>query len=178
MNRESFRRTALTVLCVWISLVVPAHADEYQDAIAKAFPGFKILSRTEFTEEIQKTVKGNPGLITGRFNDDEVEDFAAIIRDDSKRKTHLGAEYYRGLFVVCHAMDRQRYACQILGERGIFLPNEVYLHRVEPGKILCDDDKGKEIERVIKRNAIGTATGDRGVVVVEVYQPDGSYLRC
>jgi len=136
LNRGSFRNLALAILCLsWIHLIAPAHADEYQDAIAKAFPGFRIMSRTEFTKEIRKAVKGNPGLITGRFNDDELMDFAAIIRDDSKQRTHLGAEYYRGMFVVCHAMDKQRYACQMLGQRAIDLPFFLYLYRVEPGKL-------------------------------------------
>jgi len=177
LNRESFRRAALTVLCVsWVSLVVPAHADEYQDAIAKAFPGFKIMSRTEFTREIQKVVKGNPALITGRFNDDELVDFAAIIRDDSKQKTHLGAEYYRGMFVVCHALSKGGHACQILGQGAISLPHYVYLTRAEPGTVGCHDDSGKKVPRVINRDAIGIETAN--TASVEIHQPDGSYLTC
>jgi len=159
-------------------LVAPAYADEYQDAITKAFPGFKILSRTEFTKEIQKTVKSNPGLITGRFNDDDLMDFAAIIRDDSKQKTHLGAEYYRGMFVVCHATDKQRYACQMLGQRAIDLPFFLYLYRVEPRKVVCRDANSQKFEVIIKRNAVGTAEIDRGGISVEIHQPDGSYLNC
>jgi len=179
MNRESLRNVALALLCVsWMSLVVPAQADEYQDAIAKAFPGFRIMSRTEFTKEIQKAVKGNPALITGRFNDDELVDFAAIIREDVKRKTHLGDEYYRGMFVVCHATNEQRYACQILGQSAIELPFFLYFYRVEPGKVVCRDANNKKFEQTIKRNAIGTAEIDRGSISVEIHQPDGSYLNC
>jgi hypothetical protein len=162
-----------------MSLAAPALADEYQDAIAKSFPGFKILSRTEFKKEIQKTVKGNPGLITGKFNDDELVDFAAIIRDDSKQKTHLGDEYYRGMFVVCHARDKQPYACQILGQSAISLPFFLYLYRVEPRKVVCHDANNKKVEQIIKRNAIGTADIVRGVgISLEIHQPDGSYLTC
>ena len=158
-----------------MSLTAPALADEYQDAIAKAFPGFKILSRTEFTKEIQKAVKGNLALITGRFNDDDLMDFAAIIRDDSKQKTHLGGEYYRGMFVVCHATDKQRYACQILGQRAIFFPHHIYLVRVAPGKVGCYDH-GKKIPREVKRNAIGTESNN--VAGAWIHQPDGSYFNC
>lgn len=183
INREPFRRAALAVLCVsWISLTGPAYADGYQDAIEKAFPGFKIMSRTEFTKEIQKTVKGNPALITGRFNDDELVDFAAIVREDSKQRTHLGDEYYRGMTVVCHALGRVRHVCQVLGARAISPPQEYFLYLVEPGKIDCYDNNDKKTEHVIKRNAIGTATTEQGLgqvgVVVEFHQPDGSYLRC
>ena len=178
LNRESFRCAALTVLCVsWISLVVPAHADEYQDAIAKAFPGFRIMSRTEFTKEIQKTVKGNPALITGRFNDDELVDFAAILRDDSKQKTHLGAEYYRGMFVVCHAEHKGGYACQVLGQGGaISIPHHAYLTRAEPGTVGCYDDHDKKVPHVVKRNAIGMETAN--TASVRIHQPDGSYFNC
>lgn len=185
LNRGSFRRAALTVLCVsWISLVVPAHADEYRDAITKAFPGFKIMSRAEFTKEIQKDVKSNPALITGRFNDDELVDFAAWIRSESKQKSELvgGRDYYRGMTVVCHATDKARYACQVLGTRAIFPDHEWFLYLVEPGRLRCYDNHDKKIDKVIKRNAIGTATLEEGLgqvpVVVEIYQPDGSYLRC
>jgi len=177
-NRRILRSVVPVLLCVSWSVVAPAQADEYQDAIAKAFPGFKILSRTEFTNEIQKTVKGNPGLITGRFNDDELVDFAAIIRSESKQKGQLGGEYHRGMFVVCHAMDKQRYACQLLGQRAIDLPFFLYLYRVEPGRVVCRDANNKKFEQIIKRNAIGTAEIDRGSISVEIHRPDGSYLDC
>jgi hypothetical protein len=159
-----------------MSLAAPALADEYQDAIAKAFPGFKILSRTEFKKEIQKTVKSNPGLITGRFNDDELIDFAAIIRDDSKQKTPFGAEYYRGMSVVCHAEDKGSYACQMLGQGAIFFPHHVYLARAEPGTVGCYDEYGKKVRRIVKRNAIGVERDNSASV--RIHQPDGSYFNC
>ena len=177
LNRESYRRAALAVLSVsWISLVVPAHADEYQDAITKAFPGFKIMSRTEFTKEIQKTVKGNPALITGRFNDDELLDFAAMIRSDSKQKGQLGGEYYRGMYVVCHGINNGGHACQILGQGAFFLPHHVYLTRADPGTVGCYDDHGKKVPHVVKRNAVGTETTN--TASLRIHQPDGSYFNC
>ena len=176
-NGRFFRNGPLALLCAsWMSLAAPALADEYQDAIAKSFPGFKILSRTEFKKEIQKTVKGNPGLITGKFNDDELVDFAAIIRDDSKQKTHLGDEYYRGMFVVCHAEDKGSYACQMLGQGAISFPHHIYLVRVVPGTVGCYDEYGKKIPRVVKRNAIGSESSN--VASVRIHQPDGTYLNC
>ena len=175
-NRRILRSVVPVLLCVSWSVVAPAQADEYQDAITKAFPGLKILSRAEFTKEIQKAVKGNPALISGRFNDDELMDFASIIRDDSKQKTHLGGEYYRGMFVVCHATDKQRYACQILGQSAISFPHHIYLVRVEPGTVGCYDNHGKKIPRVVKRNAIGTES--ENVAGAWIHQPDGSYFNC
>ena len=160
LNREFHRHAALAVLCMSWILAVPANADEYQDAIAKAFPGFKIMSQTEFTKDIQKAVKGNPALITGLFNDDELVDFAAMIREESRRKGDLGGEYYRGMTVVCHASDKGRYACQMLSTRGIFSAHRWFLRLVGPGKLDCYNEK---IEKPVKRNAIGTATIEQGL---------------
>jgi len=89
------------------------------------------LSRSEFSQEIQEAVKGNPDLITGRYNEDELEDFAAIIRNDVKKKART-AEYYRGMVAVCHALDKERHTCQALTEIPIFLPYKLYVNRVGP----------------------------------------------
>src|SRR5882672_7949473 len=98
-------------------------ADEYQDQIAKAFPGFEILTRSDFTEEIQQTVKTNPALVKGRFNSDLLEDFAAIILDRSKQYGQPGAgKYYLGKHVVCHGAGKGRYQCQALKEERIDVP--------------------------------------------------------
>ncbi len=152
-----------------------AWADKYQDAVAKAFPGFQILSRSEFSQKIQEAVKGNPGLITGRFNDDELEDFAAIIRNDVKQKAPT-RDYYRGMIVVCHALDKERHTCQALTEIPIFLPYEAYLNRVGPGNVGCFEGDGKKTKVKIKRDAVGIETGN--TASVSIYQPGGSYLHC
>jgi len=133
------------------------------------------LSRSEFSQKIQGAVKGNPGLITGRFNDDELEDFAAIIRNDVKQKAPTG-DYYRGMIVVCHALDEERHTCQVLTEIPIFLPYEAYLNRAGPGKVGGCLEGGKETEATIKRDAVGIETGN--TASVSIYQPGGSYLHC
>jgi 4-amino-4-deoxy-L-arabinose transferase-like glycosyltransferase len=57
LSREVFRSVILVLLCVsWMSLVTQAQADEYQDAITKAFPGFKILSRVVKRNAIESAV--------------------------------------------------------------------------------------------------------------------------
>jgi hypothetical protein len=175
LNGRFFHEVALALWLLCMSSL--AWADKYQDAIMKAFPGFQILSRSEFRAEIQKDVKGNPGLITGRFNNDDLEDFAAIIRDNSKQKTPFGAEYYRGMIVVCHAADTQRYTCQVLGTRAISLPNELYLYRVGPG-FNCRNDDGTESGITVKRDAIGTAMVPSNAASVDIYMPDGKYFNC
>ena len=178
LHWRPFIDAALALLLIFcMPSLAPARADEYQDAITKAFPGFQILSRAEFDPEIQKTVKGNPGLITGRFNDDELEDFAAIIRSDVKQKSPSGKDYYHGKFVVCHALDKQRYTCQVLGTRAISLPNELYLYRVGPG-FNCHNDDGTESDITVKRDAIGTAMVPSNAASVDIYMPDGTYFNC
>src|SRR5437660_4302048 len=155
-----------------LALTSSVDADEYHGAITKAFPGFQILSRTEFTEEIQKTVKTNPALVTGRFNDDDREDFAAIIRCIVKQRGERGIEYYLGKVVVCHGLGKGQYHCQVLIEPPIFLPRSTYLKRVDPGKVFCHPVG----YIVIKQNAIGYELGNAASAYV--YQPDGSYLNC
>jgi hypothetical protein len=173
MTRRSFRKATFAL---WLTcLPSVAWADKYQDAVAKAFPGFQILSRSEFSQKIQEAAKGNPGLITGRFNDDELEDFAAIIRDDVKQKARTG-DYYRGMRVVCHALDNERHTCQALTRMPIFLPYEAYLNRVGPGTVGCLDDNEKRTKVKIKRDAVGINTGN--TASVSIFQPDGSYLHC
>jgi len=170
----------VTVGLIWIFCAfpfAPARADEYQDAITKAFPGFQIMSRSEFKPEIQKAVKGNPGLITGRFNDDDLMDFAAIIREKAIRPREQGVrEHYSGKWVICHGSGKGQYRCQALGEMPMFLPYEIYLSRVSPRMVKCSKGAGKKADVTIKRDAVGYEASN--VAGVYIYQPDGSYLEC
>jgi hypothetical protein len=170
-------KALVLVLYVLGMPVTPAHADEYQDVISKAFPGFKILSRAEFEKEIQESVKSNPALITGRFDDNELEDFAALIRSETKQKSERGSEYYRGMEVVCHAGDKRQYKCQVLGQMAISLPHFWYLYRVGTGTVGCYNEDGTKTARTVKREAVGWVSPDKGSGV-NIHQPDGSYLNC
>jgi hypothetical protein len=153
--------------------LAPARADEYQDAIARAFPGFQILNPSEFNTEIQGTVKGNPGLITGRFNDDDLDDFAAIIRENPIRPREQGGrKYYLGKRVICHGSGTGQYRCQVLSQMPIFLPYGTYVSRVSPGKVQCNG----ETAVTIKRDAVGFESSN--VAVAYIYQPGGSYRKC
>ena len=158
-----------------MAALAPARADVYQDAITKAFPGFQILSRSEFLPEVQKEVKGNPGLVTGRFNDDDLEDFAAIIRSDVKKRFASEYDYYDGKTVVRHRLPTSGYACQTLGTRSITLPNELYLYRVEPGFECPDIGDGRSI--TTKRDAIGSDLMPSKGGSVRMYI-DGRYFTC
>src|SRR5712691_7597652 len=129
-------RAIIVSLCAMslMAWTTGAQADEYQDQIAKAFAGFEILTRSDFTEEIQQTVKTNPALVKGRFNNDLLEDFAAIILDRSTQYGQQGErKYYLGKYVVCHGSGKGRYQCQVLKEERIDVPYQSYFDRVSPG---------------------------------------------
>jgi hypothetical protein len=53
-------------------------------------------------------------LITGMFNDDDLEDFAAIIRSKNKKRYVGGGadyQYYETKTVICHGMLEDGYRC-------------------------------------------------------------------
>lgn len=182
VNRVSVTKAiSISVYAVFLMAVTtPAGAaEEYQDYVVKAFPSFKILNRTDFTEEIQNTVKTNPALVTGRFNNDDLKDFAAIIVDRSKpHGQQAGRKYYHGKYVVCHGAEKDIYRCQILKEVHIYLPYEWYLYREGPGKVGCIIDQNlTEAETTLQRDAIGWILPDRSSGIY-VYQPDGTYSGC
>lgn len=151
-----------------------AHADQYQDAIAKAFPGFQIMSRSEFHAEVQKNVKTNPALITGQFNNDDLEDFAAIIRSGVKQQAAPGKTRYDGKSVVCHGLPLKGYDCQVLGTMDIYPDLDFYLKRVPPG-FSCLLPNGKRIKA--KKDGVGT-TDILSFGGVKMYMPDGTYYEC
>lgn len=169
------RIAGLSLGCLFCVCSV-ARADEYQDAIAKAFPGFQIMSRSEFDPQVRKEVKGNPGLITGHFNDDELEDFAAIIRSNVKQKFPSGKDHYSGKFVVCHRLPKRGYSCEVLGTRIVDQDLDLYLHRVPPG-FSCPEDGGRKSRSVTKRDAIGFAAVGSNPASVHIYTR-GTYVTC
>jgi hypothetical protein len=111
--------------------------EPYAAHIAKAYPGFQLVERDQFQSWVisRYVSKRNPGLITGRFNDDDLEDFAAIIHShDTVRETRGGIEYefYRMRTVVCHARLQGGYdGCQENGKWGQVLNYE--FHRCNVG---------------------------------------------
>ncbi len=133
------------------------------------------MTRSEFHPEIRKTVKSNPALIIGRFNNDEVKDFAAIIRSNAREEpSQSGKPHYRGKFVVCHGLGKSGYDCEELGTRAVYGDLELYLYRVGPG-FTCVDANRKKIKA--RRDAIGTLTVYSNASSVDVYV-DGTYSTC
>jgi hypothetical protein len=130
-----------------------AVADEYQDAISKAFPGYQILGPSEIKldkdldPKIYIKVKDRPGLIVGRFNSDQVMDFAALIRgsksihiSEDKAKLIRADDYYEGYLVVCLGRAQGGgYDCTKLETEPlrIHLPYDGFLEKLSPGTAGC-----------------------------------------
>ena len=121
-------------------------ADPYQDAIDKAFPGFQIMSpqdiklyKEEMDEKVFNNVKDRPGLATGKFNTDDILDFAALIRRPEKRTDQSGNARYDGYLVICYGLATGGFDCVSMSPspRAYRLPFGWYLIKVSPGKHLC-----------------------------------------
>lgn len=121
-------------------------ADQYQDAIDKAFPGFRIMSpqeiklyKEEMDKEVYNRVKDHPGLATGKFNADDVVDFAALIRGAEKKIDQMGNPYYDGYFVICYGLTNGGFDCVTMSQRPreYHLPFGWYLTKVSPGEQSC-----------------------------------------
>jgi hypothetical protein len=140
------------VAALLAGLTGAAVADEYQDAVSKAFPGFQILGPSEIRRldglepERYNKVKDHPGLIVGRFNSDQVMDFAALIRgsklihiSEDKAKLVWAEDYYEGYLVVCLGRAQGGYECTKLetDPLRIHLPYDGFLEKFSPGTAGC-----------------------------------------
>lgn len=150
----------------------------YQKMIEKSYPGFVILKTTEFKSEFIQSKE--PGLIIGKFNDDQLLDFAAMIRAKEKKRYGTGPtsyEYFDGKIVVCHAEKKSDYKCQLISEAPISIPQESYLALVKPQKTNCFDDNGKKKFVNVKTDAIGWYYPEKGGSHY-FHKKDGTYENC
>lgn len=168
-----FATLASTVLS-FASLLSPALADEYQDVISKAFPGYHILGPSDIRlykehmdQKIYDRVKDRPGTAVGKFNPDQLPDFAALIRGTIKKRNTFGNDYYDGYLVVCYGLEAGGFDCvkMSLSPREFHLPLGWYLEKVVPGKHLCRelmklDTQKKESGREGKHEVNITTTTD------------------
>jgi len=136
-------------------LLTPALADEYQDAVSKAFPGFQILKRSEIKLKDEdnwdpkiynERAKARPGLAVGRFNSDKLKDFAALIRGstliripENKADRVQAMDYYEGYLVVCLGRAQGGYECTKLkmDSMRIRRPHRDFLTTISAKTELC-----------------------------------------
>lgn len=157
--------------------------EPYAAHIAKAYPGARVLERGDFQSWIQGAFKkaGPPALATGRFNDDELEDFAVMFRPDPANDI----EYQT---VVCHALPQGGYdGCEQLSG-GLAAKGTVRFYLIaHSGKAVCLasvgglDGAGGDLlaERTIVLQTDGIGLETDVAASLFIYQPDdGSYWRC
>jgi hypothetical protein len=186
-----------------VGLVFPALADEYQDAVSKAFPGFQILKPSEIrldevNREIYAQVRDHPGLITGRINADNLTDFAALIRGPIKKQHILNTQpktvrdHYDGYLVVCLALNGGGYKCEKLNPTPIqiLIPHSDFLLKLPPGKGWCtellrfrppnnDYPEGAIQERVeITWSVDAVDLIGVGEEAIYISRPDKTFLKC
>lgn len=161
----------------------PACADFFQDQITRSFRGFVIMGYSEFDPDIRKNLDSNPAFITGDFNYDKFEDFAALIRDTSKRRYVAGEssyDYYETRLVACHGLGNKKYNCTILFSGVTVLPEFHYLTKHSPGKTKCRTPQGDPVEAKTEfigwASVKGWATGSGETQYVS--RPNGSYMQC
>ena len=165
-------------MLLWVFSSI-AEADQYQDQINRFFPGFQILDPTEFWRSIQdKNPKRHPGLITGKFNNDDLEDFAALIRSKKSVWREKWKYYaYEGRIVVCHDTKGGNYQCMALSQlgyarrSGAYFKSGFYLKRRDPGRVGCWDKDAIATTDIIENVGDTTASAF-------FWQPDGTYRKC
>ncbi len=190
---------------------VPVMPSPYQAAIEDAFPGHQILAPSEialFKDELGDAlfnqIKDHPSLTTGKFNDDNIEDFAALLKDTSLKTYHLGSEgavnyeTRKGYLAICYGLGKAKYDClKISGEGvGLRFPHPSALSKTSPGKYLCTDGeevglsvnytpstvrhKGKTIKNLaVKTDVINLLATTHGWAVKKyIYRTRDTFLRC
>lgn len=193
-----------------VGLLTPALADEYQDVIGKAFPGYHILgpseirlNKEEMNQETYNQVKDHPGLVVGNFNSDKLMDFAALIRD-STRKTlpedrsskRPAMVYYDGYLVVCLGRAQGGYECKKMQTDPMYIrvPSYSFLEKISPGEQHCtgtdkfrppkpkiNPNLGFDPDREPRTGEVYIRINTDAIVLegsIYVYQPNGMYLEC
>lgn len=166
-----------------LMMACPVHADFFQDQIAKSFPGFVIMKHAEFNSDVHDNLESSPAFLTGHFNHDDFEDFAALIRATATKRyvtRQLMSNYHETRLVACHRSARKKYSCTLLLTGVTMAPEYRYLVKRSPGRTNCRSEDGEYIQA--EADFIGwastkswaTGTGETQFI----YQPDGSYRRC
>jgi hypothetical protein len=202
-----FLRQAPAAL-LFAALLSPALADEYQDAVNKTFPGFQILGPSEIRlnkdldPKLYDKVKDRPGLIVGRFNSDNVMDFAALIREsrlihvpEDKANRVRPDDYYEGYLVVCLGRAQGGYECTKMetDPLRIHLPYDGFLEKFSPGIAGCSS-LGKTFKAPKPRRDLNVLEEEesnvdirfstdavalfRSAYFIYVPQPRGMYRKC
>lgn len=188
-----------------------AMSNPYQAAINNAFPDHQILTPSEIAlykdeigDALYNKIKDNPGLTVGKFNNDNIEDFAALLKDTTLKKYHLDSEgavdyeTFKGYLAICYGLGNEKYDClKVSGQGGEFrFPQPSALSKTSPGKYLCtdgndvdlsvnyspyrDSHEGQTIKNLaVKTDVINLLTTTHGWAVNKyIYRSRDTFLRC
>ena len=164
----------LFLFFVFANTVAFAATPDYQKAVQMRFPGFSILSKSDFAAETQQA--DTPGLVVGYFNEDRMKDFAALIRtkDEKHGASH---DYFEGKFVVCLGLPKGGYKCQTIRSLEMILPYETYLSLAPPQRIGCMNDKeGKDFINV-KTDSFVENIAEKASIQY-IHEKNDSYHQC
>jgi hypothetical protein len=179
VTKNIFLLSVLAVLCTQASLTwggpMPETATqspsnisvEYQDAISKAYPGYQILSPSEIVlnkealgTELYNKLKANPGVIVGKFNNDNIEDFVAVVRSSATKayswsphgqfidKNNIEKyDVYAVNLAVCYGLGSGKFNCKLIpGAYGetkpgtfgeVYLPTDFAHHKTGAVQYIC-----------------------------------------
>lgn len=120
-------------------------SDDITKVLDEYYPDYQLVEPSLFFSEIIKDLNGeNPALVIGRFNDDDIDDFAVLLRSRELKIEHikqLSREYYDGKLVVCHGKRDMKYDCQVLSD-DLRLSESYgsYIEKNVSGEIRCIED--------------------------------------
>lgn len=190
------------------STAIPA---EYQAAISKVFPDYQILrpseislNKKEMGAELYNKVKASPGLIRGKFNDDNIEDFAALIRNLTKKsyvqtlQGEVTGEFYEAHLAVCYGLGGGKFDCTKIPRAfdEVGLSTDWVLNKTGPGKYFCsslkeidlsndrepfDGEYGEKhnVKLTVKTDVIGYfRTSYAWAGTKYIYQSEDTFLKC
>ncbi len=151
--------------------------DPYQTQINLAFPGYRIVPKPEFAQNIQQRIS-NPSIVTGIFAEPDTPSFATLIRSNTERKLYLGKKEYRyfdGKLVVC----REKFNCQEISSSPLRLPLNEYLQKEKAGESICFERHS--IENRLSYDAqleSITVVTDYGNTIVWLRTDNGTFVPC
>jgi hypothetical protein len=123
--------------------------------VAGQYPGYRILTATDIDPAYRPTLSDGTrgGLLVGRFDFDDHEDFAALIVPPST------TNYYPGRLVVCSGTaNPAAFRCE-RAERIIQRPSTTVLERVPAGTYSCYVEE--RLRTVITQvDSVGIASAD------------------
>ena len=99
-------------------------------------------------------VKASPSLIVGKFNNDNIEDFAALIRNPTKKiyvQTLQGEvidEPYEAHLAVCYGLGGGKFDCTKIPKAfdEVGLSTDMALNKTGPGKYVLFQPERRRLE--------------------------------